>query len=203
MRHTLAERKRRVVRDELAEAGLHLLASHGFDETTVDEIAQAAGVSRRTFFRYFASKEDVVVELLGGIGRELTEAVRRRPPHEPTLPALHAAMAEVTAHATVDHGPKPRRLAVLILQTPSLRARYLTRQDQWRADLVAAVADRPDAPSAEVAVGVALVAFEVALRAWALPDGGHPPADREGADGSVPFVTALDRAFADVRRLCA
>ena len=59
---TLAERKRQVVVDELTEAALQLLAIKGFDTTTVDEIVAAAGVSRRTFFRYFASKEDVVVQ---------------------------------------------------------------------------------------------------------------------------------------------
>lgn len=204
-RPTLASRKRQVVRDELGEAALQLIARQGFDETTVEEIVAVAGVSRRTFFRYFASKEDVVVELLGDIGRELTDALLRRPTREPTLEALHHAMAEVMAHAATDHGAKPRRLTVLILRTPSLRARYLTRQDHWRGDLVAAASGRPDAALAAAAVGLALVAFEIALREWALPDDGDAVGGSAGTEPREPvsFAAALDRAFADVRQVCS
>lgn len=202
----VAARKRQVVRDELGEAALRLIASRGFDETTVDEIVAAAGVSRRTFFRYFASKEDVVVELLGDLGAELGAALRGRPADEPVVDSLRVAMADVMRHATDDHGPKPRRLATLILQTPSLRARYLARQDQWHADLVRIVVERaypgPDVADgaedpppellgrAAAQVGVALVAFDLALRDWAL-------SGAEIVEESLD--TALERTFARVR----
>ena len=68
----LRERTRRAVHREIAEAGMALFLDQGFEETTVDQIAEAAGISRRSFFRYFATKEDVVlgdmIEQLDGSG---------------------------------------------------------------------------------------------------------------------------------------
>ncbi|MYW13205.1 TetR family transcriptional regulator, partial [Streptomyces sp. SID2563] len=87
-RTTLAERKRRLVSDELTESALQLLALKGFDAVTVDEIAAAAGVSKRTFFRYFASKEDVVVQFLADMGTGIRAELAARPAAEPPSVAL-------------------------------------------------------------------------------------------------------------------
>ncbi len=85
---TLAQRKRQLVADELTQAALGLLAREGFDAVTVDEIAAAAGVSKRTFFRYFASKEDVVVQFLAGMGADMRTELAGRPVEEPPSTAL-------------------------------------------------------------------------------------------------------------------
>src|SRR5215207_7180855 len=130
---TLAERKRQLVRDELTEAALKLLAFQGFEETTIDQIVAAAGVSRRTFFRYFRSKEDVIIEFLGHLGTKLSHALAARPASEKPSVALREAFAVFTD--TYHHNPeKSIRLARLTLRTPALMARYLERQTQWRAD---------------------------------------------------------------------
>jgi AcrR family transcriptional regulator len=89
---SLADRKRQLVVDELTEAALQTLAIKGFDATTVDEIAVAAGVSRRTFFRYFASKEDVVVQLLASIGEVMCAELAARPAGETPAVALRHAV---------------------------------------------------------------------------------------------------------------
>ena len=70
----IAERKRRAVRGELSEVALRLLTDRAFDTLTIDQIAAAAGVSRRTFFRYFTSKEDVVFAFLDHSGRWQTSS---------------------------------------------------------------------------------------------------------------------------------
>src|ERR1700759_88351 len=93
---TLAERKRQLVRDELAEAALRLLARQGFEETTVDELAAAAGVSRRTFFRYFASKEDVVISSVVVAPEGMVAEVAPRPAEEPPAVAIREAVKVVT-----------------------------------------------------------------------------------------------------------
>ena len=59
---TLQLRKQQLVRDAIYDAAIELFAVKGFDETTVEEVAQAAGVSRRSFFRYFASKDDLLAQ---------------------------------------------------------------------------------------------------------------------------------------------
>jgi len=91
-RPTMADRKRQLVRDELSAAALKLLAYQGFEDTTIDQIVAAAGVSRRTFFRYFKSKEDVIIEFLGDLGSWLRQELAARPPDEPAPVALRNAV---------------------------------------------------------------------------------------------------------------
>src|SRR5216684_2163838 len=72
---TLQARKQQVVRDAIWDAAIDLFAEKGFDETTVDDIAEAAGVSRRSFFRYFASKSDLMAHGMVNYGAELSAAI--------------------------------------------------------------------------------------------------------------------------------
>src|SRR5438445_439452 len=73
----IGERKRRAVRAELSDVALELLIDRDFESVTVDEIASAVGVSRRTFFRYFASKEDVVFAFLDQWRTSASSSTRR------------------------------------------------------------------------------------------------------------------------------
>jgi AcrR family transcriptional regulator len=93
--NTRRDRQARQTRARIAEAALDLFVKHGYVETTIDEIARAAGVSRRTVFRHFASKEAILFDHLA-VRRDF--AVRRlqeRPPSEPTLVSLHAVLREL------------------------------------------------------------------------------------------------------------
>ncbi|MFI7487985.1 TetR family transcriptional regulator [Micromonospora echinaurantiaca] len=177
---SLAERKRQLVSNELTEAALQLLARNGFDVVTIDEIAATAGVSRRTFFRYFASKEDVVVQFLTGMGADIRAELAARPAEErPSVALRHAIWVPIAACA--DHGDRALRVVQLILRTPALLARYLERQAQWRADLAAELGGRlgldPDADLyPQLAVGMALSAFDAVLQRWSDSDGAEDPA---------------------------
>ena len=72
-------RKQELVRDTIYDAAIDLFAAKGFDETTVEEIAQAAGVSRRSFFRYYASKDDLLAQSVVQYGSAITKAVETCP----------------------------------------------------------------------------------------------------------------------------
>ncbi|MFF4713244.1 TetR family transcriptional regulator [Streptomyces eurythermus] len=197
---TLAQRKRQLVADELTQAALGLLARGGFDAVTVDEIAAAAGVSKRTFFRYFASKEDVVVQFLTGLGAAMREELASRPAPEPPSTALrHTVWRSIDACA----GQTERTLRVvqLILRTPALLARFLERQAQWREELAAVLAGRLGLdPATELyprlAAGMALTAFHTVLQRWSESDGTEDPAAL--TDGCFAVIApALDAVPAE------
>jgi AcrR family transcriptional regulator len=170
---SLHERKRQLVRDELTEAALQLLAFQGFEETTIDQMAAAAGVSRRTFFRYFQSKEDVIIEFLSDLGRKLSDGLSARPATEPPAVALQNTL-RVFTDTFWEHPEKSQRLARAMVSTPALLARYLERQVTWRADLTTELAARMRADPADlrpaVLVGVAFAAFDTALIRWVHQD---------------------------------
>ena len=91
----LRERKKLRTREQITEAAIALFADRGFDGTTVDDIAAAADVSRRTFFRYFARKEDVILAWKQETAQELRDALAARPPGEPPLNAVEGALTTV------------------------------------------------------------------------------------------------------------
>ncbi|WP_019632856.1 TetR/AcrR family transcriptional regulator [Actinomadura atramentaria] len=123
----LRERKKQRTRHALASAALRLFAERGYEETTIADIAAAADVSPRTFFGYFASKEDVLFaeidERLAQVGRRLAE----RPPGETPLETIrHATVLGMEALVERPGGPGAA-CARLILDRPALRARALQR----------------------------------------------------------------------------
>jgi AcrR family transcriptional regulator len=178
---SLGERKRQLVRDELADAALRLLAWQGFETTTIDQIVAATGVSRRTFFRYFQSKEDVIVQFLSDVGAQLRAVLAARPARERPAVALRHALS-IFIQTCMEHPEKSLRLTKLITGTPALLARFLQLQDQWRTDLAAELARRAGLdPNVDLrpalAAAVALAAFDTALRQWANSDGTDDLAD--------------------------
>ncbi|WP_218009788.1 TetR family transcriptional regulator [Actinomadura kijaniata] len=187
---TMAERKRRLVVNGLTEAALRLLAERGFDAVTVDQIVAAAGVSRRTFFRHFASKEDVVVRFLGDMGADIRAELAARPPAEPPSVALRHAVWSSMA-TCVDRSGQALGVVRLILRTPALRARFVERQAQWRDDLAVELARRLGLDPATdlyppLAAGMALTAFDLVLQRWSDSEGAADPA------------ALTDRAFATI-----
>ncbi|MFJ9083468.1 mycofactocin system transcriptional regulator [Streptomyces sp. NPDC102384] len=125
-------RPRATTRPDLERIGFELFARQGFDATTVDDIAGAAGIARRTFFRYFASKNDLVwgdfEQQLAGF-RDLLNATG---PNVPIMTALRAAVVDFNRFdATVV--PWHRQRMQLILTVPTLQADATLRYRSWRA----------------------------------------------------------------------
>ncbi|MFE3204764.1 TetR family transcriptional regulator [Embleya sp. NPDC055664] len=195
---TLAERKRLLVADELSRSALTLLAERGYDAVTVDEIAAAAGVSKRTFFRYFASKEDVIVRFFADMGAAMHARLAEAPPDEPPSVSLHAAVAAALAPCAGhdDYAERALRVVRLILDTPALRARFLEQQAAWRDDLAAELARRQglDADATlypRLAAGTALTAFDTVLYRWSSGDGTADPGELTARAFAV-IAPALD-----------
>ncbi len=162
-----AGRKPVTSRAELEHVAFDLFDRQGFERTTVDDIARAAGIGRRTFFRYFPSKNDVP---WGDFETEL-ERMRLRlktlPPQIPLMEAIRVAIVDFNTFAPEQVGLHRRRMR-LILQTPALQAHSTLRYAAWRQVIGEFAAERigqcPDALTPRtigyVALGVAIAAYE-------------------------------------------
>ncbi len=166
----LRERLRQTVRDELSRIAMEMFLERGFDATTVDEIAAAAGVARSTFFRHFATKEDVILARLEARAETLRAAALARPAGEAALTVAREALTPLVDSFAVDR-TRSMALGRLVAGAPSLRARELHKYLYWRSALAEALASRlgtdPDTdmrPS--LIASVAVNAFDIALRTW-------------------------------------
>ena len=128
-------------REELELVALQLFADRGFDSTTVDDVADAAGIGRRTFFRYFASKNDVVWGDWDAALAHFRSALDAIPADVPLLEGLKEA---VKAFNLLPEGAEPQhrvRMA-MVLHTPALQAHSTLRYAGWRAVVADHVAVR-------------------------------------------------------------
>ncbi len=98
----LRERKRRQTRERISEAAIALFIERGFDATTVDDIAAAADVSKRSFFDYYPTKEDAIFAWQDGFGESLAAAIAERPADEPLLNVIEEAFVAVVTKAIAD-----------------------------------------------------------------------------------------------------
>jgi len=167
---SLRERKKHETRQTLEEAALRLFAEQGFDQVTVEEIAEAVGISSRTFFRYFGSKEDVVLGPFLEGPRVLRAALAERPADEPVLDALRHALERLAHHLT-ELGPELSRRSAIVRTTPALVARAVQVREDWRGLLVRAAASRLAAdPTTDlrphVAAAWAMAGLSAARELW-------------------------------------
>jgi AcrR family transcriptional regulator len=144
---TLRERKKQRTREALVRVAIELFTTRGYEQTTVDDIADAVGVSQRTFFRYFAGKEDAALALDGMTVAHFVDTVRARPPHEAPLDALRQAVLQGwdTLHEVVESVvPVERFLGMyrVIESTPVLLAAHLRRSAESEEVLARVLAER-------------------------------------------------------------
>ena len=154
-------------RVELERVALELFAANGFDATTVDDIAAAAGIGRRTFFRYHASKNDAVWGDFDYQLEKLRSRLRAIPADTPVMDALRQAVVDFN-RLPENERPWHRRRMGLILRVPALQAHSTLRYADWRAVIAEFVAARSGLPqtallpqlAAYTALGAALAAYE-------------------------------------------
>src|SRR5579875_208021 len=175
----LRERKKLQTRHNLEEAALRLFARQGFDATTVEDIAAEVEVSPRTFFRYFASKEAVLLTDDEALRDGLLAALRDRPSDEPILSAIHGAVRIVAAR----YEEIRNRLFLvyrLMTETPSLESHSLGLQAAWVSALAAEVGRRLGQDPGELAprlvARAALSCLHSAAEVWFATQGrAHLP----------------------------
>ncbi len=191
----LRERTRLAVRAELIEVGQRLFVRQGYENTTVEQIAAAAGMSKRSFFRYFETKEDIVLGKYERSGQQFCEALSARPAEED----LWTSMRHVFGYV-VQYAADPAQAASMlemerIFSSDKLRGAYLARIEVIQRDLVevarrrAAATGRPwaaDDPTPIAIVACAFACLRAANDTWRTSGGSLGP--------------LLDRAMAAVVR---
>jgi AcrR family transcriptional regulator len=162
----LREQKRVAAWRSIHEAAIRLFEQQGYQATTIDQIAAAAGVSRATFFNYFASKEAVVFDQDPEARQQWLHSMKQRPTDEPLWDALTAVLLEFAASLR-QRMPLQRRLKAL---SPALAQSTQDFGDRFAADLRDWVRERDvasperDEPSSALQLNLALAALSTAYQ---------------------------------------
>jgi AcrR family transcriptional regulator len=169
----LRERKKQATRRALHEAALRLVAERGLDGVSVDDIAERAGVSPRTFFNYFPAKDDAVLGLDETASRRQVAAFLARPAGESPLQALRAVARDQAAEIAGETDLWPLRLRVIEAH-PALLGRLAAAFGRSETALAEAVARRAGSDAHDLhpvlLAGVAGVAMRTALHRWLATD---------------------------------
>jgi AcrR family transcriptional regulator len=187
------ERKKQRIKEQLKETALRLFLEKGFEETRIEDIVAEVDVVPRTFFRYFASKDDALFSWLEGLRSEALETLRSRPSGEGVVSALLATHREIVRV----HSPHAR-IALALYHLSETCSNVRDRRAAWRNRLQQELATglkermRPDTPLvAEILTAAIAAAYGAAADRWTA----------EGA--SRPLKEYAEVAGAQVRKLFA
>jgi len=191
----LRERKRQQTRERLTRAAMALFLARGFEATTLDDIAAAADISRRSFFHYFASKEDVVFAWQEEITAALIAAVAARPASESMLTAAENAISAMARQVDANEAIA---MSCLKRDNPALRARDQVKYEKLERALAEALGKRAGAKAsvktereARLVAMIATGAMRVGQEVWT-SEGAH-----EKPEASVKRIFAAIRAIFD------
>lgn len=184
----LRQRKRRDTFRRITQTGLELFLAKGYEETTLDEIAAAAGISRRTFFHYFKSKDEILLAWQAAVADSIRDAVLEETSERSPLDALCGALLKMGAHFDSDAAID---IARLLQSNEQLRA---ANQAKFvRMELAAFEAlcrlwpQRSRRERLRLVAMVGLGAFRLAIEQWT----------EEG--GKVPLTRRIEKTFAQLR----
>lgn len=170
---------------------IELFIRHGFEETTVDAVARASGIKRRTVFRYFGSKNDLVWGEFSVHLDRFRRALEAAPPDTPVMAGVRAAVIAFNDWGADEDVLRARM--TLITTVPALQAHATLRYAEWRGVVAAFAAARlglePDDQGPETAGHVALGVALAAYRRW--------------VDAGGDLLTLIDRGFAVVIAGCS
>ncbi|GAA2417517.1 helix-turn-helix domain-containing protein [Streptomyces coeruleofuscus] len=187
----LREQTRSVVRALLTKTALELFATKGYDDTTLEEIAAAAGVSKRTLFNYFRNKEDLALNGLSEQGELIAARLAERPADEDPWTSLRAAFQvleemDLTAERRLE-------MTTLLFGNETLRAGHAEKQARWQ-DLFAPLIEPrlPDSDrrtlQARAIAAAAITCLQAATEEWM------------GLGGQADIFDLYDTAVQAIRR---
>jgi AcrR family transcriptional regulator len=193
----LRERTRRAVQKEIAEAANVLFVERGFEGTTIDDIAAAVSMSQRSVFRYFATKEEIVLGKFDLVVDDMLAALRARPADEAVWTSLRRVFDVLVILAETPGQEKMvEPIHRVVFETPVLLAGYLQRLQHMQDAVVAELLSRAEAigapyaaddPTPRALTAAAFGCLVAAQHSWLA----------SGANG--PLADAIDRAMATVR----
>src|ERR1700693_1055075 len=179
-------------RERLGNAALDLFVENGYEETTVAQIADRAGMNRATFFRHFADKREV---LFGGedvLARLFADAIRAAPPGAMLTECLQAALAAAGAAMTPQLRPAAARRRLVVAANSELQERGLLKHAPITKSVTAAPRERgTDELTARLGAEMGMLAFSGACERWM------------GAKDDEPFLPFADAALRDLQARAA
>jgi AcrR family transcriptional regulator len=182
-RVNLQARKQEFVRDAIWTAAIDLFAEKGFEETTIDDIAAAAGTSRRTFFRHFESKRDLMAQPVVSYGASLTKTIESCPRAASPAALFRHVVLEVAQRTVSDS--RMRKVMEIAARYPAAREAQLSRVAEVQDHLAEVFARRcKDEVAAHVLAGLTLSALSLAYRVWF-------------SQGNKDIVSAVERVLAE------
>lgn len=192
----LRERTRRAVQKEIAEAANVLFVERGFEVTTVDDIAAAVGMSQRSVFRYFATKEEIVLGKFDLVVDDMLDALRARPGDEAVWTSLRRVFDVLVSLAEAPgHKEMVEPIHRVVFETPVLLAGYLQKLQHMQDAVVSILLERAkaagtpfavDDPTPRALTAAAFGCLVAAQHSWLA----------SGVKSS--FADAIDRAMATV-----
>jgi AcrR family transcriptional regulator len=188
----LRERRRRETLQRIADTGLRLFLQNGYEATTLDAIAEQAGISRRTFFYYFKSKEEIILVWQSGLAEAIRRAVLQQSTGQAPLDAVEAALIKLTAsYETAQARKQMMEIDRFIRSNETLRARETTKYAQQELAVFDALCELWPEPRRRQALrAVAMMsigAFRLTIDNWS-QDGGKRP-----------FAAYLRESFANIK----
>ncbi|WP_137989502.1 TetR/AcrR family transcriptional regulator [Streptomyces vilmorinianum] len=192
----LRERKKQRTRDALLRVALERFTTQGYEQTTVDEIADAVEVSQRTFFRYFSSKEEVAFAVQQMVEERFVQALSERPPEEGPLDAMRNAVLsawDTIGEAIMEVVPVELYLRTfqMIESTPALLAVHLRRSTEMEEAIARLIAEREgldvdEDPRPRIAVAAFSGVMRVTGQLWG-----------QGTDPTLEGIRALTEHYLD------
>jgi AcrR family transcriptional regulator len=170
MSQSLQSRKQNLVHDAIYEAAIDLFMERGFEETTVEEIAQASGISRRSFFRYFASKDDLLAQSVVNNGTVIVSAIQSCPEECEPLRVVRETVLEALKYAASQ--PRARQVIAISERSPGAAQAHLSRMVDVEVRIAEAFAARMkgvtwDGAEALLLAGLTTLVTSSSIVSWA------------------------------------